>query len=80
MATDSPHRIEAATSILVFGSGALGVRKCKYTTRHACLPDCPTKFTAEITDVYSTKKVTLVYPSVSRRDGRFEVDRFRPVN
>ena len=55
------HRIVAATSVLVVGGGALGVRESKRATRRASLPHLSIEFATDIADVYPSKEVTLVH-------------------
>ena len=55
------YRIKAATSVLVVGGGALGVRECKRPTVVTNLPDPSVEFATDIADVYPNKEVTLVH-------------------
>lgn len=55
------HKIKGATSVLVVGGGALGVRECNQPTSCMGLHDRFTEFATDIADVYPTKEVTLVH-------------------
>lgn len=55
------HRIKAATSVLVVGGGALGVRESSNPSVVASLPDPSAEFATDVADVYPTKQVTLVH-------------------